>query len=93
MSYDKEIAGLGKMVDLLTDAIGEIVKRLTQNFTGQMNVNKSIAEAIKAISVRVAKSEASREEMRKLVSEISKGVQLQEGMIKEIEGFNVRKQG
>jgi len=93
LNYDEEIAGLKKTVSSLNGAIGEVIKAVTQNWTNQSKVNRSVFKAVKAISVRVAKSEASREEMRKMVSEISKGMQLQEGTIKEIEGFKPREQG
>ena len=91
--YGKEIAGLKKTVGLLTDAVSEIVEKLAQNWRNQGNINKRIVEVVRDISVRVVESEASREEMRKTVSEISNGMQIQERIIREIEGFKVREQG
>jgi len=93
LSYDEELARLKKRVDLLLYAVNKVVGTVTENWRGQIGVNEGVIKALKAILVRVAKSEASREEIRKIVSEISKGVQLQEGMIKKIEGFKVREQG
>ncbi len=90
MSYDEEIAGLKKTVGLLTDAVSKIVEKLAQNWRNQGNINKRIVEVVRDISVRVVESEASREEMRKIVSEISNGMQIQERIIREIEGFKVR---
>ena len=93
MSYDEEIAMLKETIGLLTKLVTDVVSTLTQNWINQRKVNKNIVKVVKAISVRVGDSEASREEMRKMISEISKGMQLQEGTIKEIEGFTSRGTG
>jgi len=93
LSYDEEIARLKKTVGLLTDAVSEIVEKLAQNWRNQGNINKRMVKIVEAIWVCVIESEASREEMRKIVNEISNGMQIQERTIREIEGFKIREQG
>lgn len=95
MNYDEEIAGLKKDIG----GLNRVVDTLVQNWRVQVDLNEARGKVIEAIFkfARLVQaqieSKASREEMKRVISEISKGMQLQEGTIKEIEGFKPREQG
>ena len=95
MNYDEEIAGLKKDIGDLKG----VVEALMQSWGLQVDLNeirgklfRSITKFTYLVQAEI-ESKASREEMRRVISEISKNMQLQEGTIKEVEGFKLREQG
>lgn len=89
MSYDEQIARLSNCSGFLVEA----VKVLAQSWKAQNDINKRMVRVIEGILAHVAKSETSGEEIRKMVSQISKDMQtIEEGTIRTIEGFEVREQ-
>ncbi len=96
MNYDEEIAGLKKDIG----GLNRVVDALVRNWRVQGDLNEARGKLIEAIFkfarlVRARiESKASREEMRKVISEIDKYMQLvREGTIKTINGFKDREQG